>query len=74
MPKQFVLNFDVETPKEELKRLQGEYQKAVGVPPHIMLEKDGLLSGIADPEKEKLRLLAISREEDKEEMKKTYRR
>jgi len=69
-----VLNFDVETPKEELKRLQGEYQKAVGVPPHIMLEKDGLLSGIADPEKEKLRLLAISREEDKEEMKKTYRR
>jgi len=74
MPEQFVLNFDAETPEEEVKRLQKEYQEAVGVPPHIMLEKDELLSGIADPEKEKLRLLALSREEDEKEMQRTYRR
>jgi len=74
MPEQFEFDFTAETPEEELQRLRAEYQKCIGVTPDTLFEKDALLVGINDPEKERNRLRAIARAEDDEEMLRTYRR
>lgn len=72
MPEQFELNFEGETPEEEMKRLAKEYKEKVKVPVPFNLDRKAIIIAIENPEEERTRLRGIAKLEDTEELRRTY--
>ncbi len=68
------LNLDFQPkPPEKPKTLEDRYLELVGVPARVGFDDVTILAGIADPEAERLRLKKIDTDNDKDDLKATYR-
>lgn len=69
---QFEFNFD-ESPEERLLRVRAAYLAKVGVPARTN-DADEIEAALENPEAEKARLAALDREDDKDDIRRTYQR